>query len=64
MKHIIIGLGNFGGSLALKLTGQGHDVIGVDRNMQKVDFYKDRITHLSRFYRHSRRRCWASPARS
>jgi trk system potassium uptake protein TrkA len=45
MKHIIIGLGNFGGSLALKLTGQGHDVIGVDRNMQKVDFYKDRITH-------------------
>jgi trk system potassium uptake protein TrkA len=45
MKHIIIGLGNFGGSLALKLTGQGHDVIGVDRNMEKVDFYKDRITH-------------------
>jgi trk system potassium uptake protein TrkA len=45
MKHIIIGLGNFGGSLALKLTGQGHDVIGVDKNMEKVDFYKDRITH-------------------
>lgn len=45
MKHIIIGLGNFGGSLALKLTGQGHDVIGVDNNMAKVDFYKDRITH-------------------
>lgn len=45
MKYIIIGLGNFGASLAEKLTEMGNEVIGVDVNMSKVEAIKDRITH-------------------
>lgn len=45
MKYIVIGLGNFGASLAEKLTLQGHEVIGIDSSMAKVDAYKERITH-------------------
>lgn len=45
MKYIIVGLGNFGASLAEKLTMQGNEVIGIDTNMNKVDALKERITH-------------------
>jgi len=45
MKYIIIGLGNFGASLAEKLTAMGNEVIGIDRRMEKVDFLKERISH-------------------
>lgn len=45
MKHIIIGLGSFGASLASKLTSTGHEVIGVDKDMNKVDALKESITH-------------------
>ena len=45
MKYIIIGLGSFGASLAIKLTKQGNEVIGVDTNMDKVDDFKERISH-------------------
>ncbi|MCO6499678.1 MAG: TrkA family potassium uptake protein [Vicingus serpentipes] len=45
MKYIIIGLGNFGSSLAEKLTKTGHEVIGVDSKMSKVEALKERITH-------------------
>ncbi|MGB7841794.1 MAG: TrkA family potassium uptake protein [Salinimicrobium sp.] len=44
-KYIIIGLGNFGASLAEKLTQMGNEVIGVDLNMSKVEAIKDKITH-------------------
>lgn len=44
MKFIIIGLGNFGSSLAEKLTQMGHEVIGVDKNMEKVEDIKDKVT--------------------
>jgi trk system potassium uptake protein TrkA len=44
MKFIIIGLGNFGASLAIKLTEMGHEVIGVDKRQEKVEAVKDRIT--------------------
>lgn len=43
MNFIIIGLGNFGASLAKRLTAAGHDVIGVDKDMEKVEFFKDTI---------------------
>jgi len=43
MNFIVIGLGNFGASLAKKLTALGHDVIGVDKEMDKVEFFKDTI---------------------
>lgn len=45
MKYIIIGLGNFGSSLAQKLTRMGHEVIGVDHKMSKVEALKEKITH-------------------
>src|SRR5690606_30113776 len=45
MKYIIIGLGSFGASLAVKLTEQGNEVIGIDSNMNRVDSYKEKISH-------------------
>ncbi len=45
MKFIIIGLGSFGASIAMKLTEMGHEVIGVDKSMDKVDALKESITH-------------------
>ena len=45
MKYIIIGLGNFGSTLGMQLTAMGHDVIGVDNSMEKVDAFKYDITH-------------------
>jgi trk system potassium uptake protein len=45
MKFIIIGLGSFGASIATKLTEMGHEVIGVDKNMDKVDALKETVTH-------------------
>ena len=45
MKIIIIGLGNFGGAVATKLAALGHEVIGVDSNIQKVENVKDKITY-------------------
>ncbi|MCT4559961.1 MAG: TrkA family potassium uptake protein [Crocinitomicaceae bacterium] len=45
MKYIVFGLGSFGASLAEKLTLKGHEVIGIDRSMDKVDFLKEKISH-------------------
>lgn len=45
MKYIIVGLGYFGSSLSIKLTEMGHEVVGVDFDMAKVNLYKDRVTH-------------------
>lgn len=43
-KFVVIGLGNFGLSLSAQLTKLGHEVIGVDSNMAKVEQNKDIIT--------------------
>jgi trk system potassium uptake protein TrkA len=45
MNIVIIGLGNFGASLAKILTSLGHDVIGVDNSAEKVEFFKDKISN-------------------
>jgi len=45
MKYVILGLGNFGSSLAQKLVGMGHEVIGVDHEMEKVNALKEQITN-------------------
>jgi len=45
MKYIVFGLGNFGSSLSTTLTAMGHEVIGVDKKMDKVELHKDDITH-------------------
>ncbi len=46
MKYIIIGLGNFGSSLSVQLTSMGHEVIGIDNEMGKVEHLKDKLTHV------------------
>lgn len=45
MNYLIIGLGNFGSALAIRLTQQGHEVIGVDSSMVKVETLKNDISH-------------------
>ncbi len=44
MKFIVIGLGNFGSSLAARLTSMGHEVVGIDGNREKTEAFKDVIT--------------------
>ena len=43
MKYLIIGLGNFGSTLACKLTDMGHDVIGVDSDEHRIEEIKEKI---------------------
>lgn len=45
MKYIVIGLGSYGANLAELLTGMGNEVIGVDQSLDKVESYKERISH-------------------
>ena len=45
MKYIVVGLGNFGASVAQKLTALGNEVIAIDTSQSKVEFYKERISH-------------------
>jgi trk system potassium uptake protein TrkA len=45
MNIVAIGLGNFGASLAKILTAMGHDVLGVDKKLEKVEFFKDKIAN-------------------
>jgi len=44
MKFIVIGLGYFGSKLAVNLTNQGHEVIGVDNRPDRIDELKDSIS--------------------
>lgn len=43
MKYLVIGLGNFGKTLAQTLTDNGHEVIGVDIHSRNIEQIKDRI---------------------
>lgn len=45
MRIIIIGLGNYGSTLGIELSKMGHEVIGVDHSMEKVETFKEEITH-------------------
>lgn len=45
MKFIVFGLGSFGGSLATKLVSLGHEVIGIDKDHDVTEKWKDLITH-------------------
>ncbi|MEG2527642.1 MAG: TrkA family potassium uptake protein, partial [Mucinivorans sp.] len=44
MKYIVVGLGNFGGLLATRLTDMGHEVIGVDSHPERVAEFVDRLS--------------------
>ncbi len=45
MKFIVVGLGNFGSALSLRLVEEGHEVIGIDTNHAHVNMLQDRLTH-------------------
>ena len=45
MRFIVFGLGNFGSALCEQLVSLGHDVIGVDNQLERADKYKHTITH-------------------
>ena len=45
MKFIVFGLGHFGYALAARLTGIGHEVLGIDMNMDRVEAFKEDISH-------------------
>ncbi len=45
MKIIIIGLGNFGMSLAIHLSDTGNEVIVADQDSDKVEQIKDKVAH-------------------
>lgn len=44
MKVAVFGLGNFGRSLAVKLTQLGHEVIAIDHSMAKVESIKSEVS--------------------
>ncbi len=44
MRFLVIGLGNFGRTLAERLTDNGHEVIGVDSNEHRVEEVKERLS--------------------
>lgn len=48
MKIIVVGLGNFGASIATKLTLRGNEVIGIDNDINKVEYFKEKISHTIR----------------
>lgn len=45
-KIAILGLGQFGMNLSLKLTQIGVEVVGVDNNEDRVETLRDRIAHV------------------
>lgn len=45
MKFIIFGLGHFGYALASRLTSMGHEVLGIDKSMDRVEAFKEDISH-------------------
>lgn len=45
MKIVVLGLGNFGMSLAIYLAETGNEVIATDIDMEKIDMIKDQVSH-------------------
>ncbi len=44
MKYLIIGLGEFGKTLAFELTEKKNDVVAIDLNAHKVNNIKDKVS--------------------
>lgn len=47
-KFAVIGLGDFGMSIALSLAEKGAEVIAIDRDMEVIDEIKDKVTYGAR----------------
>ncbi|MER7113678.1 potassium channel family protein [Saccharomonospora azurea] len=46
-RVVVIGLGRFGGSLAIELTRLGCEVLGLDHNPKRVQHFADELTHAA-----------------
>lgn len=46
MKFVVIGLGHFGAALAERLVAMGHEVVGVDKSMNRVEACKETLTNV------------------
>jgi len=44
-QFIVIGIGNFGYYLATRLYEKGHEVIAIDKDSQKIQEIKDKVSH-------------------
>lgn len=44
-QFIVVGLGRFGSSVALTLAENGHDVLAIDENHQKIQDISNSVTH-------------------
>lgn len=49
MKIIVIGLGNFGMSLAINLSNTGNEVIATDIDLERIELIKDKVAHAVAF---------------
>ncbi len=45
MKIVVIGLGNFGMSLAIHLSNTGNEVIVADNSLEKIEQVKNKVAH-------------------
>ena len=45
-QFVVFGLGRFGSAIAITLVELGHEVLGVDRDAEKVDMLKDVLTKV------------------
>jgi len=45
MKIVVIGLGNFGMSLAIHLADSGNEVIAADKSIEKIELIKNKVSH-------------------
>lgn len=45
MKIVVIGLGNFGMSLAIHLSNSGNEVIAADQDLEKIEMIKNQVAH-------------------
>jgi trk system potassium uptake protein TrkA len=43
---VVIGLGRFGSAVALSLAQLGHQVLAIEEDAAKVQFYSDRLSHV------------------
>ena len=44
-QFTVIGIGNFGYYLAMRLYEKGHDVLAMDKDAQKIQEIKDKVSH-------------------
>ncbi|MGA9521811.1 MAG: TrkA family potassium uptake protein [Myxococcaceae bacterium] len=47
-SYVVVGLGQFGEHVARRLSEAGHDVLGLDKDMERVESLKDAVPRVAR----------------